>query len=52
MSATMATQRGWDLLDQYDICLALSMAPLAHGGYVGAAIEAMQHLVKYRREDV
>jgi len=46
MSATLARQGGWVQLEQSDIRLALNMAKMAKEGFLRAAIEEMQYLIK------
>jgi len=52
MSATMARQGGRVQLEQSDMRLALNMAKMAKGGFLRAAIEEMQHLMKKPRAEV
>jgi len=52
MSATMARQEGRVQLEQSDMHLALNMAKMARGGFLHAAIEEMQYLIKKPRAEV
>jgi hypothetical protein len=46
MSATMAREGGVVLLEQSVMCLALTMGKMAKGGFLRAAIEKTQYLIK------
>ena len=52
MSATMARQGGRVQLEQSDMRLALNMAKMAKGGFLGATIEQTQYLIKTPRPEV
>jgi len=52
MSATMARQEGWVQLEHSNMCLAMNMAKLAKGGFLRAAIEEMQSIIKKPRTKV
>jgi len=46
MSATMARKSGRVQLEQSDMHLAINTAKMAKGGFLRAAIEKTQHLIK------
>jgi len=46
MSATMARQGGQVQLEQSDMHLVLNMAKMARGGFLRAAMEETQQLIK------
>jgi len=46
MSATIARQRGWVQLEQSDMRLALNMAKMSKGGFLGTTIEQTESLMK------
>ena len=46
MSATMARQGGQVLLEQSDMCRALTIAIMAKGGCPRAAVQEMQYVIK------
>jgi len=48
----MARQGGRVLLEQSDMCLALNMAKKANGGFLRAAIQEMQQLIKKPRAEI
>jgi len=52
MSVTMARQGGRVQLEQSDIRLALNMAKMANGGFLRAAIEETQQLIKKPHAEV
>jgi hypothetical protein len=52
MSATMARQGGSVQLEQSDMRLALNIAKMAKGGFLLAAVEEMQYLIKKPRAEV
>jgi len=52
MSATMPRQGGCVQLKQSDLCLALNMAKMVKGGFLRAAIEETQYLIKKPRAEV
>jgi len=52
MSATMARQGGRVQLELSDMRLALNMAKMANGGFLRAAIEEKQFLIKKPRAEV
>jgi len=52
MSATMGRQGGRVQLEQSVIHLALNMAKMAKGGFLGIAMEEKQHLIRKPRVKV
>jgi hypothetical protein len=46
ISATMARQGGWVQLEQSNMRLALNIAKMAKGGFLGATIAEPQHLIE------
>ena len=52
MSAPMARQGGWVQLEQSDMRLALNMANMAKEGFLRAAIEETEYLIKKPRAEV
>ena len=52
MAATMARQGGRVQLEQSDMRLALNMAKMAKGGFLRAAVENTQQLIKKPRNEV
>jgi hypothetical protein len=52
MSATMAMQGGRVQLEQSDMRLPLKMAKMAKGGFLRAAVEETQYLLKKPRAEV
>jgi len=52
MSATMARQADWVQLEQSDMRLALNLAKMAKGGFLRAALEESQLLIKKPRAKV
>jgi len=52
MSATMTRQGGRVQLEPSDLHLALNMAKMAKGGFLRAAIEEMQFLIKIPQDEV
>jgi hypothetical protein len=52
MSATIVRQGGQVQLVQSDMCLALNMAKMAKGGFMCAAIEETQQLIKKHHTEV
>jgi len=52
MSATMARQADWVQLEQSDMRLALNLAKMAKGGFLRAALEESQLLIKKLRAKV
>jgi len=52
MSATMVRQGGWVQLEQSEMCLALNMAKMPKGGFLRAAIEETQLLIKTPHAEV
>jgi len=46
MSPTMAGQGDQVQLEQSDMCLAMNLGKMTKGGFLGAALQEMQHIIK------